>query len=102
MYQLSSTKIDEFVQTQFPQVVVFFKERSWNHVQHALASEYFCLYVPEEDFPKEGEDDEGKQDEEHDAQLYEQYALAEKFGEHAGQRIVKTVHLTLIVGVGDD
>lgn len=96
-----STKIDEFVQTKLPQVVILFQECSWDHVKHSLASEHFCLYVPEEDSPEKGKDYECKEDKEYDAQLDEKNTLVEKFGKDISQRVVKAMHLSLIVGVRD-
>jgi hypothetical protein len=67
-----SAEVDEFVETELPQVVVLLEEGCRDHVEHALAAEDLCLDVAQEDPPQEGEDDERKDHEEHNPQLYEE------------------------------
>ena len=51
-----STEVDEFVQTELPQIVIFFEESRWYHIKHALAAEDLCLNIAQEYSPKECKD----------------------------------------------
>lgn len=97
-----STKVDKLVQRQLPHVVVFLKEGSRDHVEHALRSEDFSLDVAEEHTPEEGEDQESETNEENDAQLYKEHCLLEVGVGRCGKRVIKTLKVSLVVSVGYD